>query len=88
MAMTRTQIYLTLEQHQHIRRLAEAQQKTMAEVIRAAVEAYIARQADNEDALWDIVGLGASTIGDSSAQHDRDLYENTDAWGSCRLSRW
>ncbi len=75
MAMTRTQIYLTEEQRGKIQRLAEAQHKTMAEVIREAVEEYMTRQRSNEDPLWDIVALGSSGITDGSIHHDRDIYD-------------
>jgi len=49
MAMMRTQIYLTEEQRRQIQRLAEAPHKTMAEVIRKAVEEYMIQQIDTED---------------------------------------
>jgi len=75
--MTRTQIYLTEEQHQHMQRLAEVQHKTMAQVIREAIEAYIIQQSSSGDPLWDIVGLGASGVSDGSTQHDRDIYEES-----------
>ncbi|MFQ5812570.1 MAG: ribbon-helix-helix domain-containing protein [Anaerolineae bacterium] len=75
MAMTRTQIYLTKEQRGWIRRLAEAQHKTMAEVIREAVEEYIVQRSAKESAWWDIVGLGSSGITDGSIHHDRDIYD-------------
>jgi len=75
MSMTRTQIYLTEEQRQEIQRIANIQHKTMAEVIREAVEAYVIHQASSRDPLWDIVGLGASGITDGSIHHDRDIYD-------------
>ncbi|HID88061.1 MAG TPA: ribbon-helix-helix protein, CopG family [Anaerolineae bacterium] len=75
MAMTRTQIYLTEEQREQIRRLAEAQHKTMAQVIREAIEEYVTQQTSDEDPLWDIIGLGASGITDGSIHHDRDIYD-------------
>ena len=75
MAMTRTQIYLTEEQRGKIQRLAELEHKSMAQVIREAVEEYVIRQASNEDPLWDIVGLGSSGITDGSIHHDRDIHD-------------
>ena len=75
MAMTRTQIYLTEEQRGKIQRLAELEHKSMAQVIREAVEEYVIRQTSNEDPLWDIVGLGSSGITDGSIHHDRDTYD-------------
>ena len=85
MAMTRTQIYLTEEQREQIQRLAEAQHKTMAQVIREAVEEYVIKQMDTEDfgkisvssadPLRDIIGLGASGITDGSIHHDHYIYD-------------
>lgn len=83
MAMTRTQIYLTEEQRRKIQHLAQAQHKTMAQVIREAVEEYVIKRMDTEnlkkvnpaDPLWDIIGLGASGITDGSIHHDRDIYD-------------
>jgi len=85
MAMTRTQIHLTEEQRRQIQRLAEARHKTMAEVIREAVEEYMIQQIDTEDSaapasradpLRDIIGLGASGITDGSIHHDRDIHDD------------
>ena len=85
MAMTRTQIYLTEEQRKQIQRLAELQHKTMAQVIREAVEEYVIQRMDTEnlrkasvnptDPLWDIIGLGDSGITDGSIHHDRYIYD-------------
>ncbi|MFQ6059267.1 MAG: ribbon-helix-helix domain-containing protein [Anaerolineae bacterium] len=75
MAMTRTQIYLTEEQREQIRRLAEAQHKTMAQVIREAVEEYIVQRSTPKSAWWDIINLGSSGITDGSIHHDRDIYD-------------
>lgn len=75
MAMTRTQIYLTEEQREHIQRLAETEHKSMAEVIREAIEEHIIQQASTEDPLRSIIGLGASGIANGSVHHDRDIYD-------------
>jgi predicted DNA-binding protein len=48
MAMKRTQIYLTEEQRGKIKRLAKLQHKSMAQLVREAIEEYIIRQAKNE----------------------------------------
>lgn len=48
MTMTRTQIYLTEEQRRQIQHLAEAQHKSMAQVIREAVEEYVVQQVGIE----------------------------------------
>jgi hypothetical protein len=83
MAMIRTQIYLTEEQRKQMQRLAEAQHKTMAQVIREAIEEYVIQQMGTKDLgelseadpLQDIIGLGASGITDGSIHHDRDIYD-------------
>ena len=85
MAMTRTQIDLTEEQRRQIQRLAELEHRTMAQVIREAVEEYVIQRMDIEslrkasvnpnDPLWDIVGLGDSGITDGSIHHDRYIYD-------------
>ena len=85
MAMIRTQIYLTEEQRRQIQHLAELQHKTMAQMIREALEEYISQQMRvkdfgkasviSTDPLRDIIGLGASGITDGSIHHDRDVYD-------------
>ena len=75
MAMTRTQIYLTEEQRRKIQRLAQVQHKTMAQVIREAVEEYILQRSSAESAWWDIINPGSSGITDGSVHHDRDIYD-------------
>lgn len=52
MASTRTQVYLTAAQRERIDRLAARDGRSLAEVVRAALDAYLAEQApDPEDAL-------------------------------------
>jgi hypothetical protein len=75
MPMTRTQIYLSPDQHDHVLELAEAQCRTMAEVIREAVAEYLARQSPAADPLLDLVALGNSGVTDGAMNHDRDLYD-------------
>jgi predicted DNA-binding protein len=62
MSATRTQVYLTEEQRSRIDRVAAAEGVTMAEVIRRAVDEYVADEVDATAVL-------ASTFGaDPSAQ--------------------
>jgi len=81
MAMARTQIYLTEEQRRQLKLLADRRRKSMAEVIREAIQEYITRQVEDlgelcrADPLRDIIGLGASGIADGSVHHDRDIYD-------------
>lgn len=57
MASTRTQIYLTADQRSRLDALARRQHRSLAALIREAVEAYLARSGpDAETAL-------ASTLG-------------------------
>ncbi|MCA9869703.1 MAG: ribbon-helix-helix protein, CopG family [Anaerolineae bacterium] len=73
--MRRTQIYLEEEQHRQLQEIAEQQHTTMAHVIREAIETYMVRSVENEDALLGIIALGASGDTDGSFEHDRDIYE-------------
>lgn len=75
MAMTRTQIYLTREQHRRVQAVAGAQARTMADVIREAVEEYLVRRTSDADPLLDLVALGRSGIADGAVSHDRDVYD-------------
>lgn len=52
MAATRTQVYLTPDQRRRIDQVAEAEGVTLAEVIRRAVDAYLAdAHVDADEAL-------------------------------------
>jgi len=51
MSSTRTQVYLTEAQRRRIDRCAKSRGSTMAEVIRAAVDAYLLDEPDPTDAL-------------------------------------
>lgn len=51
MSSTRTQIYLTEDQRDRIDRFAEAKGLTMAEVVRRAVDDYLADEPEAEVAL-------------------------------------
>jgi metal-responsive CopG/Arc/MetJ family transcriptional regulator len=57
MAATRTQIYLTEEQRQKLDSLRERDGKTLAEVVREAIDAYIQKPgADPSRALAETFG--------------------------------
>jgi predicted transcriptional regulator len=60
MSATRTQIYLTDEQRSRIDRAAEAEGVTMAELIRRAVDQYLARDSDPTTALASTFGAAPS----------------------------
>lgn len=73
--MERTQISLTPEQLQRLRRLARRKRKSMAALVRDAVDrAYPASgTADKWAAALAAVGGFHSGRSDVSAEHDRDL---------------
>ncbi len=78
-SMIRTQIYLPAELHEALRLRGEASGKSMAEQVREAIVAYLAREGGTElllredDPIWDIVGAGEGPK-DSSEDHDRYIY--------------
>jgi predicted DNA-binding protein len=51
MSATRTQIYLTEEQRRRIDEVAKASGVTMAEIVRRALDAYLAGEVDSSTAL-------------------------------------
>lgn len=75
MPMTRTQVYLTEEQHRLMQQLAARQEASMASLIREALQEYIARRMSPTDPLQEIIGLGASGVPDGALRHDRDIYD-------------
>lgn len=72
--MVRTQIYLDEDQRRDLYGLAEAQQRTLASLIREAVDEYLVRRAVESDPLLDLLDLGGSGIHDGAIEHDRDIY--------------
>ena len=75
MPMARTQIYLTDQQRSRILDIAEASDSTMAEVIREAIELYLAQRDVYDDALLTIIGIGQSDDGHGSVDHDVVIYD-------------
>ena len=74
--MTRTQIYITQEQHKVIANLAKTFSTTSSNVIRDALEKYLIKtSAQTSDPLADIVGIGKSGLTHGSANHDKELYD-------------
>ncbi|CAN5570300.1 hypothetical protein BH23ACT6_BH23ACT6_07840 [soil metagenome] len=60
MSATRTQIYLTAQQRAQIDEVAEAEGLTMAEVVRRALDAYLAEETpDPSAALRQTFGASA-----------------------------
>ena len=71
MSMTRTQIYLTQELRARIDERARAEGKTMAEVVRDAVERYMADPLDVDEALDATFGAVARVVVPSRDEWDR-----------------
>jgi Mlc titration factor MtfA (ptsG expression regulator) len=53
MSATRTQVYFTEEQRRRLDALARREGKTLAEVVREAVDAYVAEAPPDLDAVLD-----------------------------------
>ena len=72
MSATRTQIYLTSEQREWIDRIARSRGVTMAEVVRAAVDRYLADTPDDPSAaLSATFGADADVAVPSRDEWDR-----------------
>lgn len=72
MSATRTQIYLTDEQRQRIDREARSRGVTMAEVIRRAVDRYLAEDSDPGTALAATFGGDPTIAVPSREEWDRE----------------
>lgn len=78
--MVRTQIQLTEEQSESLRRLAEIDNVSLAEVIRRSVDNYIEARQDvsreeRKRRLLSVVGIGNSGVSDLGVNHDKYLAE-------------
>jgi hypothetical protein len=72
MSATRTQIYLTEEQRVLIDTLADAEGLTMAEIVRRALDAYLATVvSDPEPALAATFGAAPHAIAPNRDEWDR-----------------
>jgi hypothetical protein len=72
----RTQIYLEEDLDRDLRKVAAAEGRSAAAIIRDAVRRYLrdARQGGPYDALLDIVGRFSGGPGDAAVEHDHYLY--------------
>jgi hypothetical protein len=78
-AMIRKQVYLTAELDARLRREAKRQRRTEAEILREALAARLnatdpSSSDASQDALWGLVGIGASEEADLSGRVDEVLY--------------
>lgn len=71
MAATRTQVYLTAEQRQRIDEIRQAEGVTLAEVVRRALDAYLARDRDFSSALADTFGADPGARAPSRDEWER-----------------
>lgn len=79
--MIRTQIYLSPEQHEQLKMRGEQAQKTMASIIREAVDAYLLQEETPsifpaDDPLFDLIGMIDTEPEDASVNHDAYLYKD------------
>lgn len=77
--MIRTQIYLSSQQHEQLKQRGEASHKTMASLVREAVDQYLAEEQTPapfpaDDPLFDLIGIAQSGPTDVSENHDTYLY--------------
>ncbi len=78
--MVRTQIQLTEEQSRTLKRMAEKEKVSVAELIRRSVDNYIDSRLqltpeERKEKLRSIVGIGRSGISDIGENHDKYLAE-------------
>jgi hypothetical protein len=71
MSATRTQIYLTADQRRQIDEIAQAEGVTLAEVIRRALDVYLAAERDPGPALAATFGADPSAHAPSRDEWDR-----------------
>ena len=73
----RTQIYFPMEVYRKIERKARDESRSVASIIREAVERYLMEYEPEDwdnDPFFEIVGLGESDRGDLAENHDKYLY--------------
>ena len=77
MAMVRTQVYLTAEQHAALRRAAESTGVSMTEELRRLIDRHLlAKGASAElerEPVFDFVGIGESGESEVAERHDEYL---------------
>jgi predicted transcriptional regulator len=73
--MLRKQIYLDESLDRRLRKLARAQRRSAASLIRDAVRSYLERHGEaSTDPIGEIVGAFEGGPSDAAREHDRYLY--------------
>jgi hypothetical protein len=76
--MVRTQVYISRDVHEELKRRSKATGLAMAEQIRRALREYLEREEGvvlrEDDPIWNIVGAGSFGANDVSIHHDKYLY--------------
>ncbi|RUM30060.1 MAG: DNA-binding protein [Aquifex sp.] len=71
--MKRTTIFINEETEQEIKLIAKQKQKSVAEVIREAINEYISKYKKAKK--YPFIGLGSSNRSDISETHEEELWE-------------
>lgn len=86
--MVRTQVYLPRDIYNQLKHRADNEGLTMAYQIREALTQYVTESQTavaghiltTDDPIWDLIGIGKSSITDGSVNHDKYIYARD--WGS------
>ena len=72
----RTQVYFPMKLYRAIESRAKNESKSVASVIREAMEKYLSEKEINwtDDPFLNIVGIADTGISDGSEEHDKYLY--------------
>lgn len=78
-----TNIRFTPEESRKLKFIAQAQNKSLAQVVREAVASYVVglegqRLSEQElvgDPFFEVIGLGESGVPDGAEKHDEHIYE-------------
>ncbi len=76
-AEKRTQVYFPMELYRKIERKAKDESKSVAAIVREAVEQYLKEREEvdwENDPFFSIVGIADSGKGDLAENHDKYLY--------------
>ena len=81
--MVRTQIYLSIDQHRRLKDMVRASDKTMAGLVRDAIDLYLAeinqpQVFSSDDPILELVGSFESNSRDTALGPDDYLYGSCD----------